>query len=147
MALGLGTLVQVGIRHAVAAAPALMDSALNEHRIRPAVTRLSGAGKTAGASGATGGGRRWASVRSTTDVTLQRDGRLVRGVPGVRGGGPARPFSLGQSPSSDIPDYFLVAPYFDQPDFRPAGIRANGDTGIPHRALDEVLDTVIGDPP
>jgi uncharacterized protein len=41
--------------------------------------------------------------------------------------------------------YFWDARYFELPNFRPPRIRASGENGIPHLALDEVLDAVIGD--
>ena len=86
------------------------------------------------------------SIRSTEDVTLQIDGRAVRAVQGVLGsGGRARPFSPGQIPAAEIPDYFWDAAYFELPDFRPPRIDPSGNEGIRHLGLDEVLDAVIGD--
>lgn len=87
-----------------------------------------------------------ASIRSTEDVTLQIDGRPVRAVQGVlTPGGRARPFSPGQIPAAEIPDYFWDAAYFELPDFRPPRINPRGNEGIRHLSLDEVLDAVIGD--
>ncbi|HVZ06891.1 YcjX family protein [Rhodopila sp.] len=86
------------------------------------------------------------SIRSTEDVTLTVKGRPVRAVQGVLvPGGPARPFSPGQIPAEDIPDYFWDAGYFELPDFLPPRIDPRGVRGIRHLALDEVLDAVIGD--
>jgi uncharacterized protein len=86
------------------------------------------------------------SIRSTEDVTLQVDGRPVRAVQGVlTPGGPARPFSPGQIPAAEIPEYFWDAAYFELPDFLPPRINPQGHEGIRHLALDEVLDAVIGD--
>jgi predicted YcjX-like family ATPase len=86
------------------------------------------------------------SIRSTEDVTLQLDGRAVRAVQGVLvSGGRARPFSPGQIPAAEIPDYFWDAAYFELPDFRPPRIDPSGNEGIRHLGLDEVLDAVIGD--
>ncbi len=58
---------------------------------------------------------------------------------------PPRPFYVGDVPVAMPPDSFWTGGYFEMPRFRPPVILPDGRDGLPHLALDVVLDDLLGD--
>ena len=87
-----------------------------------------------------------AAILSTTDGTAKIEGRPVEVVHGIKlGEDRMRPYFNGDLPTGWPPESFWSDRFFELPVFRPPEIDPAGSTGIPHRNLDQVLDTVIGD--
>ena len=87
-----------------------------------------------------------ASVRCTQDDVAKIEGRAVKVVSGVpMGRDRAVKFFPGEVPMKPPGADFWSDDFFELPVFQPPVLKAEGEVGIPHLGLDEVLWTLLGD--